>query len=166
MLLSSLGHRLISQELRTTTPTTHHASNQTSYIYLVDHPRFTSRVTPSPISLTVDDLPKQTRNTWLLQMPGVTFGAIFRGTEKPDPTAARLCAKTPSFQFGACDRQGSHGQCSRLGVSHGKSLSEKVTPGICFVRQYEHSPQTKKHQNPNTSSSAQNFYFLISLVAT
>ena len=109
MLLSSLGHRLISQELRTTTPTTHHASNQTSYIYLVDHPRFTSRVTPSPISLTVDDLPKQTRNTWLLQMPGVTFGAIFRGTEKPDPTAARLCAKIPSFQFGACDRKGATG---------------------------------------------------------
>ena len=53
------------------------------------------------------------------------FGAIFYGTEKPDPTAARLCTKTTSFQFGACDRQGSHGQCSRLGVCRRKSLSEK-----------------------------------------
>lgn len=73
------------------------------------------------------------------------FGAIFRGTEKPDPTAARLCAKAPSFQFGTCDRQGSHGQCSRLGVSHGKSLSEKFP-----------SPMPRRNASTPTSNQAKN----------
>ncbi len=72
------------------------------------------------------------------------FVAIFRGTEKPDPTAARLCAKKPSFQFGTCDRQGSHGQCSRLGVSHGKSLSEK-SPSLMPRRNASTLTTTPQH---------------------
>ena len=81
------------------------------------------------------------------------FGAIFRGTEKPDPTAARLCAKKPSFQFGTCDRQGSHGQCSRLGVSHGKSLSEKF-PSPMPRRNASTQKQNQAKKAPNITSGA------------
>ena len=87
------------------------------------------------------------------------FGAIVRGTENPAPTAARLCAKIPSFQFGTCDRQGSHGQCSRLGVSHGQSLSEKFpSPMPRRVSDDTNHKQTKNALDVENDIQGVNFF--------
>ena len=54
----------------------------------------------------------------------------------------------PSFQFGRCDRQGSNTRCSRQGVSQLKSLSERVTPGICLCAST--TPSTNSIQKSTT----------------
>ena len=45
-------------------------------VSFVGHPRFIRKKIVVPGYLTVDVNPTQTRITWLLQMPGVTLGAI------------------------------------------------------------------------------------------
>lgn len=106
----------------------------------------------APIFFFLDVIPQQTRTS---RLPTWVWGISERsstGQRSPTRPLPVYAPKTPSFQFGVCDRQGSHGQCSRLGVSRRKSLPEK-SPSPMSRRNASTRPQTNRQLKKPANTS-------------